>query len=152
MSDLISADLVDTDLHAAERKEAVRALAARLRDAGRVTDLEGFLADVEAREEQAATGLDGGVAIPHCRSAHVTVPSLAFGRVREGGIDFGAADGSLADLVFLIAAPEGGDSEHLRILAALARRLVRASFTGELRTAEDEGAVADFVRGEVTLP
>ncbi|GAA2099610.1 fructose PTS transporter subunit IIA [Streptomyces albiaxialis] len=152
MTDLISADLVDTDLPATDRRAAVRLLAGRLRDAGRVTDLDGFLADVEAREAQAATGLDGGVAIPHCRSAHVTAPSLAFGRVREGGIDFGAADGVPADLVFLIAAPEGGDSEHLKILAALARRLVRPAFTGELRAAQDAEAVAAFVRQEVTVP
>ena len=33
-----------------------------------------------------------------------------------------------ATLVFLIAAPAGGGSEHLTILAALARRLVRPAF------------------------
>ena len=43
---------------------------------GRVTDLEGFLADVAAREAQMPTGLDGGIGIPHCRSEHVTEPTL----------------------------------------------------------------------------
>lgn len=149
MDDLISVDLVDVALPAATREQAVHLLGQRLADAGRVTDLDGFLADVAAREAQTATGLDGGIAIPHCRSAHVTVPSLAFGRIPTGGVDFGAADGRPADLVFLIAAPSGGDSDHLKILAQLARRLMRSSFTDELRGAQDPAAVAEFVLREV---
>ena len=85
-------------------------------EAGRVTDLDGFLADVAAREAQMPTGLDGGIGIPHCRSEHVTEPTLAFGRSADG-IDFGAPDGP-ADLVFLIAAPAGADDDHLTILSA----------------------------------
>jgi hypothetical protein len=42
------------------------------------------------------------------------VPSLAVGRV-PAGVDFGAPDGP-ATLVFLIAAPAGGDADHLTIL------------------------------------
>ena len=68
-SDLITADLVDLELAAADKNAAVRALAGRLVSAGRVTDLELFLKDVAAREEQMATGLEGGIGIPHCRSA-----------------------------------------------------------------------------------
>lgn len=103
MSDMITADLVDLDLTADTKEAATRSLAERLVRAGRVTDLDGFLADVAAREEQMPTGLDGGIGIPHCRSEHVTEPSLAFGR-SAAGVDFGAPDGP-ADLIFLIAAP-----------------------------------------------
>jgi len=145
--DLITADLVDLGLDAADKQGATRALAQRLLDAGRVTDLELFLKDVAAREEQMATGLEGGIGIPHCRSAAVTVPTLGFGR-SAAGIDFGAPDGP-ATLIFLIAAPEGGGSEHLKVLAALARRLVRAEFKQNLLDAADPAAVADYIRQEV---
>ncbi|MFG2224039.1 fructose-specific PTS transporter subunit EIIC [Streptomyces sp. NPDC048644] len=146
MSELITAELVDLDLSADTKDAAARSLAERMAAAGRVTDLEGFLADVAAREAQMPTGLDGGIGIPHCRSAHVTEPTLAFGR-SAAGIDFGAADGP-ADLVFLIAAPAGGDADHLSILSSLARHLMDASFTGALRaTAEPERAAA-LIRGE----
>ncbi|BBG05211.1 MULTISPECIES: PTS sugar transporter subunit IIA [Pseudonocardia] len=147
MSPLITADLVDLDVPSADRTATVAALAGRLRDAGRVTDLDTFLADIEAREAQMPTGLDGGIGIPHCRSSAVTEPSLAFGR-SSAGVDFGAEDGP-ATLIFMIAAPEGGDTDHLTVLAALARRLVRASFTGELRSATDPAAVASFIQQEV---
>jgi len=145
--DLITADLVDLGLDAADKQAAIRGLAQRLVDAGRVTDLDLFLKDVAAREEQMATGLEGGIGIPHCRSAAVTAPTLAFGR-SDAGIDFGAPDGP-AKLIFLIAAPEGGGSEHLKVLAALARRLVRAEFKQNLLDAGDAAALAEYIRQEV---
>src|SRR6266545_4978190 len=48
MAEVITADLVDLDLEAGDRHEATRKLAERLVAAGRVTDLDGFLADVRA--------------------------------------------------------------------------------------------------------
>ncbi|MGV9286544.1 PTS fructose transporter subunit IIABC [Streptomyces sp. NPDC003719] len=146
MTDMITADLVDLDLSADTKEAAARALAERMVAQGRVTDLEGFLADVAAREAQMPTGLDGGIGIPHCRSAHVTEPTLAFGRSALG-IDFGAADGP-ADLVFLIAAPAGADDAHLTILSLLARQLMNAEFTAALRSVGDAPAAAALIRGE----
>ncbi|MFJ8750022.1 fructose-specific PTS transporter subunit EIIC [Streptomyces sp. NPDC102441] len=146
MSELITAELVDLDLSAETKSAAARSLADRMVAAGRVTDLDGFLADVASREAQMPTGLDGGIGIPHCRSEHVTEPTLAFGRSARG-IDFGAADGP-ADLVFLIAAPAGADDDHLTILSSLARRLMDPGFTGALRAEGDPAAAAALIRGE----
>ncbi|KUL32471.1 PTS fructose transporter subunit IIABC [Streptomyces regalis] len=146
MSDMITADLVDLDLSADTKEAAARALAERMVALGRVTDLDGFLADVAAREAQMPTGLDGGIGIPHCRSEHVTEPTLAFGR-SAAGIDFGAADGP-ADLIFLIAAPAGADDAHLTILSSLARQLMNAEFTDALRSAGDAVSAAALIRGE----
>ncbi|MDO0933881.1 fructose-specific PTS transporter subunit EIIC [Streptomyces sp. DG2A-72] len=146
MSDMITADLVDLDLSADTKEAAARALAERMVAQGRVTDLEGFLADVAAREAQMPTGLDGGIGIPHCRSEHVTEPTLAFGRSADG-IDFGAADGP-ADLIFLIAAPAGADDAHLTILSSLARQLMNTEFTDALRSVGDAGSAAALIRGD----
>lgn len=148
MSDMITADLVDLDLAAETKETAARSLAERMVALGRVTDLEGFLADVAAREAQMPTGLDGGIGIPHCRSEHVTEPTLAFGRPAVG-IDFGAPDGP-ADLIFLIAAPAGADDAHLTILSALARRLMDPDFTAALRAATDPVATASLISGDTT--
>ena len=148
MSEMITADLVDLDLSADTKEAAARALAERMVAQGRVTDLEGFLADVAAREAQMPTGLDGGIGIPHCRSEYVTEPSLAFGRSAEG-VDFGAPDGP-ADLIFLIAAPAGADDAHLTILSALARQLMNAEFTSALRAVGDAESAAALIRGDET--
>ena len=81
MTDLITPELVVLDLVATDKADATRQLAQKLQAAGRVTDLEGFLADVAAREAQMATGMPGGIGLPHARSEHVTVPSLGLARV-----------------------------------------------------------------------
>ncbi|MEU0948112.1 fructose-specific PTS transporter subunit EIIC [Streptomyces canus] len=146
MSDMITADLVDLDLSADTKEAAARALAERMVALGRVTDLDGFLADVAAREAQMPTGLDGGIGIPHCRSEHVTEPTLAFGR-SSAGIDFGAPDGP-ADLIFLIAAPAGADDAHLTILSSLARQLMNTEFTDALRSAGSAQSAAALIRGD----
>ncbi|WP_406255084.1 fructose-specific PTS transporter subunit EIIC [Streptomyces chartreusis] len=146
MSDMITPDLVDLDLSAETKEAAARALAERMVAKGRVTDLEDFLADVAAREAQMPTGLDGGIGIPHCRSEHVTEPTLAFGR-SAAGIDFGATDGP-ADLIFLIAAPAGADDAHLTILSSLARQLMNSEFTDALRSVGDPASAAALIRGE----
>jgi len=144
---LITADLVAVDLDAADRTDVTRRLIDLLVAAGRVTDADGFAADVAAREAQMATGMPGGIGLPHARSEHVVAPSLAVGKLAEG-VDWGAPDGP-ARLVFLIAAPASGDADHLQILAALARRLVHESFRTSLLEAPDAATVSEIVTREV---
>ncbi|KQQ22749.1 MULTISPECIES: PTS sugar transporter subunit IIA [Rathayibacter] len=149
MTALTEASTVIVDLTAATKDEATAQLAKTLADAGRVTDLDGFLADVRDREAQMATGMPGGIGIPHARSSHVVAPSVAVGIAKQG-VDFGAPDGP-ADLIFLIAAPDGADQAHLKILAQLARKLIHESFTGSLRAASSGQEVADIIAREVVV-
>ena len=149
MTSLISTSLVDLALEAGDEDAATARLAELMQAQGRVTDLDVFLADVRAREQQMPTGLEGGIGIPHARSDAVTEPTVAFGR-STAGVDYGAADGP-AHLVFLIAAPAGGGDAHLKVLAALARRLVHASFKDALLQAGDAQDVVDLFEREVVV-
>ena len=119
MTDLITSALVrlDEDL-GAEKHDVIRSLAAIVASAGRATDADQLAADAITREGTAATGLPGGIAIPHCRTTAVNEPTLAFARLSPP-VEFGAKDGP-ADLAFLIAAPAGGDATHLQLLTKLA--------------------------------
>lgn len=144
MPDLITAELIRLDADLGGDKHAViRSLAAILGDAGRATDVDQLVEDAFAREATSATGLPGGIAIPHCRTAGVAEPVLGFARLSPP-VDFGAKDGP-ADLVFLIAAPAGGDDTHLQLLTKLARALVKPAFTDALRDAETPEQVAEIV-------
>ncbi|MFB8388123.1 fructose-specific PTS transporter subunit EIIC [Microbacterium sp. NPDC055910] len=145
MSDTITPALVSLDVELGPDKAAViRSLAARVAAEGRATDAEALFADAWAREEKDETGLPGGIAIPHAKSAAVTTPSLAFARL-DPGVDFGAPDGA-ADLVFLIAAPEGAAEAHLAVLSKLARSLMQDEFTAGLRAAKTNDDVVEIVR------
>src|SRR4051812_43069368 len=144
MVPMITEDLVR--LHAdlgSDKRDVIGALAAIVGDAGRATDASLLADDALAREAAAATGLNGGIAIPHCRSAGVDTPTLAFARLSPS-VDFGAKDGP-ADLAFLIAAPAGGDASHLELLAKLARALVKKEFADRLRAAGTPAQVVGLV-------
>ena len=148
-SPIINADLILLDIDAGTDKGSViTRLAHQLADSGRATDADGLITAIITREQQSATGLPGGIAIPHCRSAHVDAASIGFARLKPA-VDFGAPDGP-ADLVFMIAAPESGGAEHMKLLSSLARALVRPDFVGSLRTASTSADVVGLVDGVLT--
>ena len=146
---LIVPELVRLDaLPGDDKKAVIDYLAQVIASAGRADTAEGLAGDAIAREETASTGIPGGVAIPHCRSPHVLAPSLGFARLAQP-VDFGAADGGLADLVFMIAAPSGADDVHLKLLAKLARGLMKSEFTDALRAATTPEDIARIVTEQV---
>ncbi|MCF8602825.1 fructose-specific PTS transporter subunit EIIC [Gordonia sp. HY442] len=146
---IITPSLVLLDADAGDDAEAViRRLAGLVGDAGRSSDPADLIDGALARESSSPTGLPGGIAIPHARADSVSVATLAMARLSKP-VDFGAADGP-ADIVFLIAAPAGAGSEHMKVLSALARALVRPEFVQSLRDAPDGDSVVDRVTEAVT--
>jgi fructose-specific phosphotransferase system IIA component len=144
--------VVDLDAAAsADPAAAITALADRLLADGRISDRDTFVAAALTREEETGgTGMGSGVAIPHAKSAAVTSAAVAVGRA-SSPIDFGSEDGTRADLVFLIAAPEGADDLHVRVLSRLARRLIHESFRTSVREADSADAVIEILEREVQL-
>ncbi|MFE0045444.1 fructose-specific PTS transporter subunit EIIC [Streptomyces albireticuli] len=128
-------------LAARSKEAAIHELAGLLAATGRVTDPDGLVAAVLAREALGTTGLGEEIAIPHAKTDAVSAPVVAFARSEEG-IEWGALDGTRARLIFMIAVPErmAGD-EHLRILAMLSRKLMDPGFRERLLSAGDVGAV-----------
>ncbi|MFI5503981.1 fructose-specific PTS transporter subunit EIIC [Corynebacterium kutscheri] len=145
----MSEPIITTDLVALDRKlgtdttGVITALAQIVADAHRANSAEQLANDALTREAKSGTGVPGGIAIPHCRSEAVSVPTLAFARLSEA-VDFSGPDGA-ANLVFLIAAPAGGGKEHLKILSKLARALVRKDFVQALRDAQTETEIVTLV-------
>jgi PTS system fructose-specific IIC component len=146
VTQLITTELVELDQNLGNSPEdVIRHLAGRVAATGRATEAEGLFTDAFARESKTATGVPGGIAIPHCRSTAVTVPTLAMARLSQP-VDFGAKDGP-ADLIFFIAAPEGADQEHLKLLSKLARSLIKKDFTAALRAAITQAEIVELVDG-----
>ncbi|OMH23090.1 PTS fructose transporter subunit IIA [Tersicoccus phoenicis] len=149
---LTRADLVLLDIAAEDRADAVGQLTDLLVRAGRVTDAAAFTAAVGAREHQMATGLPGGVGLPHARSAAVTQPSLAVGITRFGQrVDFGGADGP-ADIILLLGTPAGSLGLHLEVLAGIARSMALPNVRESLRRAYDAEVIAELVNSTFWFP
>ncbi|WP_455121173.1 PTS fructose transporter subunit IIABC [Rothia aeria] len=146
MSELIAPELVLLDENLGDsRFDVIERLAHTIVKAERANDFDQLYADAKARESKTDTGIPGGIAIPHCRSAAVTMPTLAMARPNPA-VDFGAKDGP-ADLIFFIAAPDGADQAHLKLLSTLARSLMKKSFTASLREAKTPEEIVELVSG-----
>jgi PTS system fructose-specific IIC component len=127
----------------ADSAAVIHALAQKVVAAGRATNADALFADAWAREQKDATGVPGGIGIPHAKSDAVTVPTLAAARLPEG-VDFGSFDGP-ADLIFLIAVPKEATQDHLAVLSTLARSLIRDDFVASLRSAPTPEAFVALV-------
>jgi PTS system nitrogen regulatory IIA component len=110
-----------------------------------VYDSDAILQAVQAREELASTALANGVAIPHPRRPLVNALGeslIAFGRTASG-IPFGAENGNLTDIFFLVCCRD--DRTHLRVLARLSRLLLQPRFLDDLRAADSATEVWQLI-------
>lgn len=148
---LTNPGLVILEMEATSKEDAAAQLAAKLVEQGRVSDLAGFLDDVNAREHQMATGLPGGIGLPHARSKYVEQISIAVGITKFGhALDFGAVDGP-ATVILLIATPDSSFSAHLEVLATLARSLFKENFRESLRRAHDTEVIAELINSSLVF-
>jgi fructose PTS system EIIA component len=148
IDDITNANLVALDMEVTDRWGAIDALADLLSADGRLEDQDSYVRAVRAREEETGgTAMEMGIAIPHAKSSGVKSPGVAFGRTKSP-IEFGD---ERADLVFLIAAPDGEHNLHVTVLSQLARRLVHERFRTALREAATPEEVVDLMRQEVKL-
>jgi len=83
------------------------------------------------RENLDSTAIEKGVAIPHAKISGIEKPLVAIGKSRQG-IDFHAHDKNLTHLFFVLLAPLGSVSEHLKLLARIARLLSIPGFKEKL--------------------
>lgn len=150
-TELTNSGLVILELAAETKEDAAAQLATKLFEQGRISDLAGFLEDVNAREHQMATGLPGGIGIPHARSEFVQQISIAVGITKFGhSLDFGAVDGP-ATVILLIATPASSFSAHLEVLATLARSLFKENFRESLRRAHDAEVIAELINSSLVF-
>ena len=135
----------------------LRHLLGALEKAGRLTEVDQALTDIEARERQGVTAVGNGIALPHACTSSVQQPMIAFCRSREG-IDFQALDGKPVHLIFLLLGPKAAQSLHLKILGRLARLLARPEFLDNLRRVESAAALVALLKeqeknlGEIEIP
>jgi fructose-specific phosphotransferase system IIA component len=132
ISDYLKESQIVLTLKSAAKDDAIRELAATLRDNPKVTDLELFIHDTFEREQFSTTDIGHDVAIPHARTEAVSDIVIALGRA-PAGIDFAALDGRPVRLVFLMGTPKRKHlSTYLSVLARLTRLLEKASFREDL--------------------
>ncbi len=127
ITDILDKQCISLNEHPTSKKESIEILGNLMDKSGKLKDKQDFLEKVFQREETMSTGLGEGIATPHAKADSVAAPGLAAITVPEG-VDFKSLDGNPTRLIFMIAAPENADAEHLEIMSSLATMIMDADF------------------------
>lgn len=137
ITELLKRESIELDVAADSKEEAIDKLVSLMDAGGRLNDKAGYKEGILAREALGSTAIGEGIAIPHAKVEAVKEPGLAAMVVRDG-VDYEAFDGSLAHLLFMIAAPAGGADVHLEALSRLSTLLMNPGFKENLIAAKDK--------------
>ena len=119
LTDFLRDSLIFTDLHPRDMPDCLRMMVEAASKAGAIGDPEDALARLLERERTMSTGMGGGVAVPHAKTAKVPRMVVALGLVPDG-IDFKSIDGRPVHVVFLLLGPPDSTRLHVDLLARIA--------------------------------
>lgn len=137
ITDLLKKESIQLNASPKSKSEAIDMLVELQVNGGCISDKDEYKKGIIAREEHGSTAVGEGIAIPHTKNKGVKAPSLAAMTVPEG-VDYEALDDEPSDLLFMIAAPEGGGDIHLDVLAKLMTILMDEDFRANLLAAKDK--------------
>lgn len=134
LADCLREDLVLWDLPSTDKTQLLQELAAEV--ARRIPQVdETQLAErLLEREREQTTGVGGGLALLHATIEGLERPLLVVGRTHER-MEYGALDAQPIDVIFLLLSPRVDTSQHLRLLARLARVFAPEEVLDKLRQA-----------------
>lgn len=131
ITELLKKDSVSLGVRVDSKDAAINYLVDLHARVGNITDKAIFKEGIVKREESGSTAIGEGIAIPHAKNKAVTKAGLAAMTVPEG-VDYDSLDGQPTNLIFMIAAPEGGSDVHLEVLSRLSMLLIDEDFRKEL--------------------
>jgi mannitol/fructose-specific phosphotransferase system IIA component (Ntr-type) len=143
LSELITSDLVEVPLRAADKWEALAAIARIPARAGRYP--QSLVPTVEqalvVREKSMTTGMEDGIAIPHAAIDGIDELIAVLG-LNPVGIPFETLDGAPARIIIGLVIPRARKLAHIKTLAEIAKLLSRAEVRERLlRCTDAESAV-----------
>jgi PTS system nitrogen regulatory IIA component len=120
-----SASLMIPKLAANTREEAIAELAGALAQQGYIENADAVRDLALRREAVMSTAVEHGIAFPHVRDVEGGGLTLALG-LKEKGLDFGASDGKLTKIIFLLVIPTPATGFYLRLLAGMVKTFAEA--------------------------
>lgn len=145
IADMIDEKLVSFGFEAANKDEVLKGVGKMMYDAGKVTDLQKYIDGLYQREEEFATGMGNGVAIPHCKSDCVKDAAFTLVKLKKP-VEWGSLDDQPVDYVIMLAAPDSSDNVHLKMLSQVAANLMDDDFREGLKDATDMGQIIDIFK------
>lgn len=142
ISELLTLDRIECQIDSTSKKRSLVQLGELLSSA--TTDMSALdIFDVlNAREGLGSTGLGHGIALPHGRLEGIASPIAAVITLKQG-VDYDAPDQEPVNILFALLVPSDGHTEHLQILAQLARMLSDSEFREQLNAMTDSAALLE---------
>ena len=144
ISQLLSLDTIKLDLVASSKSQVIDQLVDVLWNANKLNDKNLYKEEILKRESLSSTGIGERIAIPHAKTKAVKKASLALG-IYKYGVDYDSLDGEPVNIVFMIAAPEGANNEHLETLSRLSVLLMNPEFKNGLLNAKSPKEVLSLL-------
>ena len=140
---LIPTNGLAVPLRAKTRWSALRKLLDQAEQAELVYAREELLEELRGREQLCSTAMLPGVAFPHPRHPlpYDIASSFIIVGLTPSGVPFGAEDGTLTRLFFLVCGKD--DRTHLHVLARLVRMLTGRSVVDQLLGSETPDELAE---------
>ena len=135
IEEVLSAEAIFTDLAASEKIPAIRELVDLLLQCYPELNRETIIRNILDREKLGSTGIENGVAVPHCKIDGLKRLRCCFARSSQG-VEFQAIDGKPSHIFFLIVAPSQATTDHLKALATISKMCRHRSFRESVMQAE----------------
>ena len=135
LSEIISKENINLSLVCTDKEDAFKKVANMFYDSGVISSVDDYVKAVIKREEEFSTGIGYGLAIPHAKCSAVKKPAVAIVKI-NGDIDYKSFDDEPVKMLFMIAVPEQGADEHIKILSTLSRKFMYEDFRNSLKEAK----------------
>jgi nitrogen PTS system EIIA component len=142
LEDIIKPDAVLCNAKARSKKHCLEILSELLVRSQPDIAAEDIFESLIERERLGCTGLDKGVAFPHCRVDGLDVCTAALIKLADP-VDFDSADGIPVDLVFGLMVPVRLDDSHYEGIDDISGLLKDAGLRGRLRSATTSSELYD---------
>lgn len=144
---ILNKNVAELELQGGSKQEIIENLLDILVKTGKVKDRAVVLKALLEREAKMSTGIQQGIAIPHCKTDAVN-ELLACVGIKKDGVDFEALDGIPSKIFIMTLSPLTRTGPHVQFLAEISRVLTNEDMRDKLINAgSKEELISLIVQG-----
>lgn len=148
LKDSLNPECIEINIEGEDKYEVIKSMVTRLSQVHNISHkvLRDIINDVISREKLMSTGMQYGIAIPHCSSQYID-NLMAYIAISKHGVNFDSTDGSLAKIIVLLVVPKARLNDHVRTMASIARLLNQKETREAILLADNESKIIEIFSG-----
>ncbi len=145
--EILDPSCIKVGLESEEKDELFEEMLHLLTKTGKIIDRDVVLEDLLKRERQMSTGIEKGIAIPHCKTEGVKELVASLG-ISKKGIDYESLDGNPVHLVIMMVATIDNPGKHVAALGEIARLMKIPGFYDNIINANTPDEIVESIKNE----